>query len=227
MALLPLLAMAARKWAPYLDTKGAPEPELVVAPEHLSGHAIVVGYGRVGKVTAALLSEHGVPFVAVDFDAAGVTRDRRGGHRVFFGDAADPMFLKACGLDAARAVVITIQSPEAIDRVVAQVRELRPDVKIISRARDSEHARHLYMIGATDAVPETVEASLQLSEASLVALGVPMGPVIASIHQKRDDFRAELQKASLEAGRGDSHAIQQKSVRSRMHSPDQEQEQEP
>jgi CPA2 family monovalent cation:H+ antiporter-2 len=216
MALLPLLAMAARKLAPLLDTKGTPEPELIAAPEHLSGHAIVVGYGRVGKVTTALLSEHGVPFVAVDYDAANVTRDRRGGHRVYFGDAADPMFLKACGVDEARAVVITIEAAAAIDRVVNQVRELRPDVKIISRARDSEHARHLYTIGATDAVPETVEASLQLSEASLVALGVPMGPVIASIHQKRDDFRAELQKASLEAGRGESHAIRPKSLRERL-----------
>jgi CPA2 family monovalent cation:H+ antiporter-2 len=218
MVLLPFLAMAGRKLAPLLDRKGAPEPELVAAPEHLSGHAIVVGYGRVGKVVATLFTEHNVPFVAVDFDATGVTRDRRGGHRVYFGDAANPSFLNACGLKEARAVVITIQAPVAIDRVVNQVREMRGDVKIISRARDSEHARHLYTIGATDAVPETVEASLQLSEASLVALGVPMGPVIASIHQKRDDFRAELQKASIEAGRGDSHAIQRKS---------REQEQEP
>jgi CPA2 family monovalent cation:H+ antiporter-2 len=218
MALLPLLAMAGRKLAPLLDHKGAPEPELVVAPEHLSGHAVVVGYGRVGKVAAELLTEHGVKFVAVDYDAASVTRDRRAGQRVYFGDAADPMFLRACGLEEARAVVITIQSRNAIDRVVDQVRAIRPDVKIISRARDAEHARHLYAIGATDAVPETVEASLQLSEAALVALGVPMGPVIASIHQKRDDFRAELQKASIEAGRGDSHAIQRKS---------REQEQEP
>jgi CPA2 family monovalent cation:H+ antiporter-2 len=227
MALLPLLAMAGRRLAPLLDGKGTPEPELVAAPEHLSGHAIVVGYGRVGKVTAELLSEHGVPFVAVDFDAASVTRDRRGGHRVYFGDAADPMFLQACGLPDARAVVITIEAREAIDRVVERVRVLRPDVKIISRARDADHARHLYAIGATDAVPETVEASLQLSEASLVALGVPMGPVIASIHQKRDDFRAELQKASIEAGRGDSHAVRAKSLRGRLPGREQEQEQEP
>jgi CPA2 family monovalent cation:H+ antiporter-2 len=218
MVLLPFLAMAGRRLAPLLDKKGAPEPELVVAPEHLSGHAIVVGFGRVGKVISTLLTEHGVSFVAVDYDAASVTRDRRGGERVYFGDAADPMFLNACGLADARAVVITIEAREAIDRVVEQVRALRPDVKIISRARDAEHARHLYAIGATDAVPETVEASLQLSEASLVALGVPMGPVIASIHQKRDDFRAELQKASIEAGRGDSHAIQRKTT---------QQEQEP
>ncbi len=210
MVALPFLAMAARRLAPIVAKKNAPDPELAVMPDLLKGHAIIVGFGRVGKVTAELLTEHNVGFLAVDVDAAAVTRDRRAGHRVYFGDAGDPMFLNACGLPDARAVVITIQTREAIDRVVEQVRALRSDVKIISRARDAEHARHLYAIGATDAVPETVEASLQLSEASLVALGVPMGPVIASIHQKRDDFRAELQKASIEAGRGDSHAIQRK-----------------
>jgi CPA2 family monovalent cation:H+ antiporter-2 len=227
MALLPFLSMAARRFTPMLDKKATPGPELVAAPETLQGHAIVVGYGRVGKVAASLLEEHGVPYLAIDYDAVGVTKDRRAGQRVYFGNAADPMFLEACGLHEARAVVITIQSKAAIDRVVAQVRAMRPDVKIISRAQDAEHARHLYEIGATDAVPETVEASLQLSEATLVALGVPMGPVIASIHQKRDDFRAELQQASRDAGRGDSHAIRPKSMRSRLAQAEKEQEQEP
>ena len=50
------------------------------------------------------------------------------------------------------------------------------------RARDASHAAHLYAMGASDAVPETIEASLQLSEAVLVDLGVPMGPVLVSIH---------------------------------------------
>ena len=79
---------------------------------------------------------------------------------------------------------------------------------IVSRARDATHARHLYAIGVTDAVPETIEASLQLSEAALVGLGVPTGPVIASIHEKRDEFRHELQEA---AGRKGSRAIRAKS----------------
>lgn len=210
MVLVPFLSMAARRLAPVLAKEGVQEPALAVAPERLKGHAIIVGFGRVGKVVAALLTEHNVGFLAIDHDAAAVTHDRRAGRRVYFGDAADPMFLNACGLHEARAVVITIQAREVIDRVVHQVRALRSDVLIISRARDSAHARHLYAIGATDAVPETVEASLQVCEAVLVALGVPMGPVIASIHQKRDDFRAELQKASLAAGRGDSHAIRAK-----------------
>jgi CPA2 family monovalent cation:H+ antiporter-2 len=63
---------------------------------------------------------------------------------------------------------------------------------IIARARDAGHAAHLYRTGASEAVPETVEASLQLSEAVLVDVGVPMGPVIASIHEKRAEMQAAI-----------------------------------
>ena len=102
----------------------------------------------------------------------------------------------------AAAVIVTIGSRKEIDDVVAEVRALRPDIVIVSRARDASHARHLYATGVTDAVPETIEASLQLSEATLVALGVPAGPVIASIHDKRDEFRRQLQQmAGREATR--------------------------
>ncbi len=60
-------------------------------------------------------------------------------------------------------------------------------------------------MGVTDAVPETIEASLQLSEAALAGIGVPMGLVIASIHEKRDAFRADLQ-AAARAARHDRNA---------------------
>jgi len=72
------------------------------------------------------------------------------------------------------------------------VRRLRPDAILVTRARDARQARKLYSLGVTDAVPETVEASLQLSEALLVEIGVPMGLVIASIHEKRDEVRQSL-----------------------------------
>jgi CPA2 family monovalent cation:H+ antiporter-2 len=87
---------------------------------------------------------------------------------------------------------------------------MRPDIIVIARARDADHARHLYGLGATDAVPETVEASLQLSEAALVALGVAMGPAIASIHEKRDEIRRTLQQAADGAGRRMIHAVKAK-----------------
>ncbi len=97
-------------------------------------------------------------------------------------------------------MIITIHTHSIIDEIVRVVRASRPDIPIISRARDAAHARHLYASGVSDAVPETIEASLQLTEAALVDLGVPMGLVIASIHEKRDEVRHELQEAAAAAG---------------------------
>ncbi len=71
--------------------------------------------------------------------------------------------------------------------------------------------------GVTDAVPETIEASLQLSEASLVGLGLPAGPVIASIHEMRDTFRTELQNAAQRSGRQITRAIRRKTRRNTFH----------
>ena len=113
---------------------------------------------------------------------------------MFFGDAARPEFLIRCGLNTAKAVVVTMDAPEAVEAVVHAARQARPQMVIVARARDARQAGRLYELGATEAVPETVEASLQLSEALLVDLGVPMGFVIASIHEKRDEIRQSLNR---------------------------------
>jgi CPA2 family monovalent cation:H+ antiporter-2 len=94
-----------------------------------------------------------------------------------------------------------MDAPQTAEVVTAAARALRADVTIVARARDARHARRLYDLGATDAVPETVEASLQLSEATLVDLGVPMGLVIASIHERRDEYRKELNRPEALGGR--------------------------
>jgi monovalent cation:H+ antiporter-2, CPA2 family len=213
MALTPLLSIAARRLAALLTTEKPVDDELAVQPRVGEKHAIVVGYGRVGKVVCALLKEHGIAYIAADSDAVMVTHDRRAGHDVFFGNAADPQFLTSCGLAKAAGVIITVHSRKVIDEVVEHVRTLRPDILIVSRTRDADHARHLYRLGATDAVPETIEASLQLSEAALVGLGVMAGPVIASIHEKRDEIRRALQQAAKEAGLDDIHAVKAKTRR--------------
>ena len=210
MALLPLLSLAARRVGARLRTASPAPSELTARPSAGSKHAIVVGYGRVGKMVCTLLKQHGIPFIAADLDPATVTHDRREGHEVYYGDAADTKFLEACGLAEAAGVIITIHDHDLVDDIVAHVRDMRSDVLIVSRARDADHARHLYELGATDAVPETVEASLQLSEAALVGLGVLAGPVIASIHEKRDEIRQALQEAARKAGLQRIHSVKQK-----------------
>jgi len=195
MALIPALSLIARQLAPKFREPKALDPELTVTPSAGTGHAIVVGHGRVGQVVCSMLDRHSFLYIAVDNDAATVPEHRRSGREVYYGDAKNPEFLKSCGLMNAKAVIVTVAAAATIDEIVRQVRTLRTDIMVVSRARDAAHARHLYTIGVTDAVPETIEASLQLSEAALIGLGLTTGLVIASIHEKRDEFRRELQQA--------------------------------
>ena len=193
LAIPGLAKLGARIGSPLRTAgdKGAPE----IPPESEDSRVIIVGYGRVGALIGDMLDRHSIPFIAVDSDARVTTRARSDGKPVYYGDAARPEYLRHCGLETARAVVVTMDSTAANEAVVETTRRLRPEMTLVARARDANHARALYRLGVTDAVPETIEASLQLSEAVLVDLGVPMGLVIASIHEKRDEFRKLLTAA--------------------------------
>jgi CPA2 family monovalent cation:H+ antiporter-2 len=169
-----------------------PEPPPISGDE--PPRVLVIGYGRVGLMVADMLDRHQIAWVAVDRDAKLAEAGRRRGHTVFFGDAARGDFLARVGLASAPAVVVTMDAFEAVEAVVATARQARPEMVIVARARDARQAQRLYELGATEAVPETVEASLQLSEALLVDLGVPMGLVIASVHDKRDEIRKALNR---------------------------------
>lgn len=175
------------------------EPDRV-GPEP-AGQVLVIGHGRVGKLVGDMLSRHDLSWIAIDRDARLVEQGRRDGARIYYGDASRLELLERCGLATARAVVVTMDAPEAAEAVVAAARGARPDLTIVARARDARHAARLYELGASDAVPETIEASLQLSEAVLVDIGVPMGLVIASIHERRDEYRKVLNRPDALGGR--------------------------
>jgi CPA2 family monovalent cation:H+ antiporter-2 len=165
-----------------------PPPEAEAPPR-----VVVIGFGRVGQLVADMLERHRVPYIAIDSDADAIARHRREGRSVHFGDAANVDLIRRLDLGHARALVVTMDQPLTVARIVKAARIDHPELQIISRARDAHHAAELYRLGVTDAVPETVEASLQLSEAVLVDIGVPMGPVIASIHEKRAHLREQIQ----------------------------------
>jgi CPA2 family monovalent cation:H+ antiporter-2 len=169
-------------------------------PDDANPRVIVAGFGRVGETVAAMLEAHGVRYVAIDSDADRVAALRARGRPVYWGDITRIELLRSLHLERVRALVVTIDDRRAAAEVVRAARAERDDLLIVARAHDGRHAAHLYGVGATDAVPETIEASLQLSEAVLVDLGVPMGPVIASIHEKRAALQADI-KAMAPAAR--------------------------
>ncbi|MDQ8027141.1 MAG: NAD-binding protein, partial [Brevundimonas sp.] len=192
---VPLMAMFADRLARRVEATQPDLPPEAMAIPSIDGQVLIVGFGRVGRLVGELLAEHGQKFVAVDANASTVSKGRAEGSNVFYGDAGNTEMLQRCGIGNARAMVVTMDSPAKVDDVVSAARSLRPDLILIARARDSKHAERLYRLGVTDAVPETTEASLQLAENTLVDLGVPMGRVLASIHERRDRFRKLFQEA--------------------------------
>ncbi len=135
------------------------------------GHIILAGFGRVGRMLARILDREHVTFLALDLDGPSVGEQRSLGRPVFYGDASRIELLKRAGAQTAAAVVVTMDDPEAAERVVSSVRSNWPALPIYARARDRQHARRLLGHGATDVVPETVESSLQLSLRVLRGIG--------------------------------------------------------
>ncbi|TAJ38874.1 MAG: potassium transporter TrkA [Reyranella sp.] len=196
MGTLPFIALAARHIHKRLDAEAPSRPSsTLLPPDDHTKRVIVVGHGRVGQLVCDLLDKHEIAYLATDKDVALVERWRNLGRPIYYGDASNPIYLQRCGIDEAAGVIVTIDTA-VVDDVVRAVRARRPDVMIVARAHDAQHARHLYTLDVTDTVPETIEASLQLAESALVGLGVPMGLVIASIHERRETVRRELQAAA-------------------------------
>ena len=192
MIAIPFLAQAGAALTRSMRQQAKAATVETPLPDDHTPRVIVAGFGRVGQLIASMLDEHKIPYLAVDADADLVAKARKNGLNVYYGNAANPEFLKRCGLDEARALAVTMDNQLRVDEVVKAARSERQDLKIIVRARDERHAQKLYGAGVTEAVPETVESSLQLGEALLVETGVPMGLAIASVHERRDGFRKLL-----------------------------------
>ena len=189
LTVTPLLAKLGRVIARRVESL----PELPEEDEH-EVRTIIVGGGRVGRLIADMLTAHDQPYVMLDSDPDLIANAKRDGYRATYGDAARGDALSRLGVDQASAVVLTMDEPVLAQRLVGKLRGEHPDLLIVARARDTDHAAAMYRAGASHAVPENLESSLQLSEAVLVDIGIAMGPVIASIHAKRDEYRERLEK---------------------------------
>jgi CPA2 family monovalent cation:H+ antiporter-2 len=192
MITIPFIARFGAGVTKELRLKAATAALDTPLPEDDQARVIVAGFGRVGHLISSMLDEHKIAYIAVDADPELVARERKNGLPVYYGDAANAEFLKRCGLAEAKALAITMDNQVRVDDVAKAARALRSDLKIIARARDERHAQKLYALGVTEAVPETIESSLQLGEALLVETGIPMGLAIASVHERRDGFRKLL-----------------------------------
>ncbi len=149
-------------------------------------HVIICGYGRCGQNLACMLERERIPYMALDLDPDRVRQAAAAGHSVVYGDAARIQALKAAGLKRASAVVVTyLDTPSAL-KVLALAHEHAPTVPIMVRTVDEQDIEKLRQAGATEVVPEAIEASLMLAGHALALVGVPMRRVIRVLQEQRE-----------------------------------------
>lgn len=170
MMLTPVFAAIGERISHHLQPSEAKLKE-ANKDEHIHDHVVIAGFGRAGQIVANVLNAEAIPYVAVDSDADSVKTLREQYPSVYVGDAARVEILKRAGIERAAALLITINNPEHATRTLAVARQHWPDLHIIARSRDSKHATLLIQAGASEVVPEALEASLQLSGYTLRAIG--------------------------------------------------------
>jgi CPA2 family monovalent cation:H+ antiporter-2 len=151
----------------------------------LREHTIICGYGRVGQNIARFLEQENFSYLALDLDPLRVREAREAGEQVNYGDSTNHKILEAAGLVRARALVVSFDDFYATLKVLAQVRHLRPDIPVLVRTADDANLERLQQAGATEVIPETLEASLMLSSHLLVLLGVSVRQVLYRIEDVR------------------------------------------
>ena len=160
-------------------------PLVAGAIPQLSGHVVVLGFGIGGQLVSRALTELGVRYLVLELNGSAVRAAREKGEPIFFGDATSPDALAAAGVERARAVVLVLSDPDASMLAVRTARSLSANVPIIVRARYRTEADRLVAMGATMAVAEEFEASLEVLTQLLARLHVPDDAVDLLLEQFR------------------------------------------
>ncbi|MGH8244417.1 MAG: cation:proton antiporter [Steroidobacteraceae bacterium] len=214
MLIAPVMIRHNKRIARFLSRQSGPTQtglaRLEAANQALArrDHVILCGYGRVGQIVARVLESEGFEFLAMDLDPVRVRAALAAGDAVMYGDAADDGVLKSAGLDRANAVVVTFSDTSRSLSIVRAVRRQREVLPILVRATDETHLEELLEAGATEVVPETLEAALTLVSNVLHTLEVPHSRVIRTIgeirRQRYKTLRSVIQRDP--AGRADDSA---------------------
>jgi CPA2 family monovalent cation:H+ antiporter-2 len=200
MLLTPLVAVAARALSARLEAGDQGHHASGLDIFQFDNHVVIGGFGRVGQLLAQALEAENVPYVALDTNGEMVAHMRLANHPVFFGDAGRPELLERIGARHARAFVVTVNNPQAAERMVVAARTLGPKALVFARAIDGTQSARLAELGAIGVIPETVEASLQLAARLLEGLDLPEETISRRVADMRAAQAGKLTTAQAGGG---------------------------
>ena len=153
---------------------------------------VIVGFGRVGRRVGEILEMRDVPYVAVDYDAGVIKRERGAGRSVFYGDARKPDVLRSLDVGDSDLVIVTIDDFQATEQVVSSLHQMFPKLNILVRGHNLEHCQSLHTQGAWLTVSENLEASIALAQAALSQVMVDDVENNMAIDQFRKDYYSDI-----------------------------------
>ncbi|MEZ5522197.1 MAG: monovalent cation:proton antiporter-2 (CPA2) family protein [Dokdonella sp.] len=181
MALTPLLVVLFARLGP---TQATEKPAYDAIDEDDAPRVIIAGFGRVGQIVARILRANQIRFTAIESSIEQVEFSRRFGSQIYYGDPTRSDLLRAAQVEKAELFIVATDDPETNIRTARLVRRMYPQLKVIARARNRQHAFRLMDLGA-DVVRETFHSSLEMSRMALQQLGMPE----ALAGQRVDRFR--------------------------------------
>lgn len=195
MSVTPVLARIGDRIATRLAP--APLPPEALPDTTLDRHVVIAGFGRVGRNIGFMLEQSGVPFVALDADPRRVALGRKEGRPVYFGRSDDLRVLSQAGAGRAAAIVVTLDNAAATEETVALLRDVFPQVPVVARGRDLSTCDRLLAIGASEAIPESVQLSTSVGEALLQRIGASQAQIEAVLATVRQDNYANLRLGAI------------------------------
>lgn len=169
MLTTPVLMLLYQKFAAYrLQLDDRPHDDI-----HSEGNPVIIaGFGRMGQIIARFLKAHNIASTVIDHNPSQIDFVRRFGMKVYYGDASQIGILEAAGIKDAKLLIITIDHQETVNRLVAEVQRLYPQLPVVARARDRTHTYQLMDLGLKHIERETFGSALNMGQLALRAMGV-------------------------------------------------------
>jgi CPA2 family monovalent cation:H+ antiporter-2 len=163
----PMAAWLSRRSRPPAPADGAPSE--TSAP--LRHHAVVVGYGPIGRTVTRLLRENDIAPTIVEMNVDTVKDLNANGIQAIYGDGCHPETLRAAGVARARSVILSVAGMEGATEAIRAIRELNPNVQILARTGYIRERDALRRAGADRVFSGEAEVALAFTESILTNLG--------------------------------------------------------
>ncbi|KAG0463478.1 hypothetical protein HPP92_018988 [Vanilla planifolia] len=219
MALTPLLNEIGRKTAEFIDENFQVKQQLLESVNFEAAEPVVIlGFGQMGQILANFLSmplasgldgdSMGWPYIVFDLNPKVVESARRMGFPILYGDGSRPQVLHSAGISSPKAVMVMYTERTRSLEAVQRTRLAFPAAPIYARAQDLAHLLDLKKAGATDAIIENTETSLQLGSKLLRGLGVMSDDVNFLSQLVRDSMELQAQKEMVKTEHQEHNVIQ-------------------